>query len=66
MGKHLGTQKSIRFDADELELLEAAKKRHGSYKAAIVAGLRKDVGSNEMSVDDVVSWLQRNVKIELK
>lgn len=62
MGKHLGTQKSIRFDADELELLEAAKKRHGSYKAAIMAGLRKEIGANDLTKQDVLNWIERNVK----
>lgn len=40
MGKHLGTQKSIRFSDEELQLLDALQERYGSYKAAIMAGLK--------------------------
>ena len=60
MGNHLGTQKSIRFSDDELELLEAAKKRHGSFKAAIIAGLRKEMGANDLSKEEVIEWIKRN------
>lgn len=40
MGQHLGTQKSIRFTAEELKELEAAVLIHGSIKAAVMAGIR--------------------------
>ena len=47
---------------EEMAELEAAKKRHGSYKAAIMAGLRKDAGVNDLTKQDVVNWIERNVK----
>jgi hypothetical protein len=40
------TPKSFRFTEDELAILEAAKRRHGSYKAAIVAALQREAGAN--------------------
>lgn len=40
MGQHLGTQKSIRFTAEELKELEAAAAKYGSIKAAVMAGVR--------------------------
>jgi hypothetical protein len=39
MAKHLGTQKSIRFSDDELELLTRLAQQHGTIKSAVMAGL---------------------------
>ena len=39
MAKHLGTQKSIRFSDEELELLNRLAADHGTIKAAVMAGL---------------------------
>ena len=39
MAKHLGTQKSIRFSDEELDLLNRLAEAHGTIKAAVMAGL---------------------------
>ncbi|MBR9807469.1 MAG: hypothetical protein GYB49_09630 [Alphaproteobacteria bacterium] len=41
------TPKSFRFSEEEMALLEQAKAKHGSYKAAIMAGLACDMGDGE-------------------
>lgn len=41
------TPKSFRFSDEELAVLEQAKAKHGSYKAAIMAGLAADMGDGE-------------------
>lgn len=56
------TPKSFRFSSEEMAELEAAKKRHGSYKAAIMAGLRKDAGSNQPSNDELLAMLKERMK----
>ena len=58
MGKHLGTQKSIRFSEDELEVLEQLKDRHGSYKAAIMASLRRELGANQPTNKELIEMLK--------
>jgi len=62
MGKHLGTQKSIRFSNDELKLLEAGKARFGSYKAAIIAGLRCLDSRQEPTNADILVMLEKRLK----
>lgn len=37
----------FRFSPEELAELEAAKAKHGSYKAAIMAGIRQTLGADE-------------------
>lgn len=39
--------KSFRFSPEEMALLERQKSRHGSYKAAIMAGLRELEGKKD-------------------
>ena len=62
MGKHLGTQKSIRFSDEELELLEQMAARHGTIKAAVMAGLKALEGHNDLTQDQVIDWIRRNAK----
>ena len=62
MTKKKLTSKAFRFSDDELALLEVSKKRHGSYKAAIIASLKKDAGSNDLSKEEVLAWIMRNIK----
>ncbi len=58
MAKHLGTQKNIRFDDEELALLDALKATYGSYKAAIIAGLRALDGDEELTNDQLIKLLR--------
>lgn len=56
------TPKSFRFSPEELAELEAAKKKHGSYKAAIMAGIRNTLGANEPSNAELVEMLKARLK----
>jgi predicted transcriptional regulator len=61
MAKHLGTQKSIRFSDDEVKLLDRLAKRHGSIKAAVMAGLHALEARNDLTREQVLDWLKRNI-----
>lgn len=61
MAKHLGTQKSIRFADDELKLLDRLAKRHGSIKAAVLAGLRALESRNDLTKEAVLEYLERKL-----
>jgi hypothetical protein len=56
------TPKSFRFSPQELAELEAAKRKHGSYKAAIMAGLDSLKKRNDLTQDQVLDWIKRNTK----
>lgn len=62
MGKHLGTQKSIRFSDEELELLDRLAEKHGTIKAAIMAGLHALDRKNDLTQKDVLDWIRRHTK----
>lgn len=63
MGKHLGTQKSIRFSADELALLEQMAEKHGTIKGAVMAGLYAlDEGTNTAIPAAVAAELEKMAK----
>lgn len=57
MGKHLGTAKTFRFTDDELELLDGLAKRHGSQKAAVIAGLHALSTAREITDAQLVRLL---------
>ena len=52
-----GLPKSFRFSPDEMEKLEAARDRYGSYKAAIMAGLEALDGIDKAAV---LKWIKDN------
>ena len=52
------TSKAFRFSDEELELLEAAKERHGSYKAAIMAGLEASAQPKAMTAEQMKELLE--------
>lgn len=56
-----GIPKSFRFSDDELKILNAAKARHGTYKDAIMAGLRAESGK-EPTTDELLSMLRRRLR----
>jgi hypothetical protein len=56
------TPKSFRFSPEELAELEAAKHKHGSYKAAIMAGIRNTLGANEPSNAELLDMLRVRLK----
>ena len=56
------TPKSFRFSPEELARLEAAKNKHGSYKAAIMAGLESLDRKNDLTQKEVLDWIRRNTK----
>lgn len=62
MAKHLGTQKSIRFSDEELALLDRLAKKHGTIKAAVMAGLESLDRKNDLTQKDVLDWIRRNTK----
>ena len=62
MGKHLGTQKSIRFSDEELELLDRLAEKHGTIKSAIMAGLPALDRKNDLTQKDVLDWIRRHTK----
>lgn len=51
--------KTFRFDDEELELLEAAKRKHGTYKAAVMAGLYALSGTQQGTNRIVASMLRK-------
>lgn len=53
------TPKSFRFSPEELAELEAAAKKSGSYKAAIMAGIRSVNGGNAALSSAVAAELRR-------
>lgn len=53
------TPKSFRFSPEELAELEAAAKKSGSYKAAIMAGIRSLNGGNAAITSAVAAELRR-------
>lgn len=53
------TPKSFRFSPEELAELEAAKDQHGSYKAAIMAGIRSANGGNSAITAAVAAELRK-------
>lgn len=54
--------RTIRFtEAEELEL-ERAIARHGSFKSAVMAGLRAELARNDMSQADVLRWIKDHTK----
>lgn len=55
-------QKQFRFSAEELDLLERAKARHGSYKAAVIQALRIAEGANEPSDDELIEMLSSRLR----
>jgi len=62
MAKHLGTQKSFRFSDEELAVLEAAKDKHGTYKDALMAALRREAGANDLTQAQVIDWVRKHSK----
>lgn len=59
------TPRSYRFTDDELELLEAGKKKHGSYKAALINSLRADLAKPDpkpLSNADLLDLLKARLK----
>ena len=58
------TPKSFRFSPQELAELEAAKRKHGSYKAAIMAGIRTTVGANEPSNAELLEMLKARLIVD--
>lgn len=59
-----GRQVSASFTAQEIELLEAAKKRGGfeTNKEAMLAGLRAIAGQKAMSKDELLAEIGRRIK----
>ena len=53
---------SISLSPDEQELLEALAPDHGGKKGALIAGLRRLAGANDLTKQDVVNWIERHVK----
>ena len=62
MAKHLGTQKSIRFSDEELKLLERMAGKHGTIKAAVMAGLHALEKRNDLTQDQVIDWIRRHTR----
>jgi hypothetical protein len=55
-------RKSFAFKPEEAELLERAKERAGSEKAAIVAALTQYMGANEMTNKELLALLAARLK----
>lgn len=53
---------SISLSPDEQELLESLAPHNGGKKGAIIAGLRRLAGANDITKQDVVNWIERNAK----
>lgn len=53
--------KTFRFTKEESELLDNAKKRYGSYSAAIVAALRKEAGQDELSKEELLAMIKERL-----
>jgi len=58
MTKQSTTSKAFRFSDEELALLERLKDRHGSYKAAVMAGLHQIEGRNQPTNKDLIEMLK--------
>jgi len=54
--------RSFRFDEKGLALLEAGKLRHGSYTAAVLAGLEADAKQGELSDAQLIRLLRERLK----
>jgi len=53
--------RSFRFTPEEMDRLEAAKERHGSYKAAIMAGLDADAEQGRVSNTALLKMLRERL-----
>lgn len=63
MGKHLGTQKSIRFSEDELALLDRLAEKHGTIKNAVMAGLRALDGRADLTDQQLLDMLKARLNL---
>lgn len=55
------TSKAFRFSDDELSLLTAMTKKHGSQKAAIMAGLRALEQRNQPTNKELLAMLKERL-----
>lgn len=62
MVEHLGTQKSFRFSAEELKLLEDLARQHGGQKAAVMAGLRALQGRGAVSDEELLALIGKRLR----
>ncbi|RIJ15931.1 hypothetical protein D1227_06550 [Henriciella mobilis] len=52
--------RSFRFTPEEAELLDQLKEEYGSYKAALMAGLRSLKGERQpVTKADVMAWVEQ-------
>lgn len=61
MAKHLGTQKSIRFSDEELELLNRMAGKHKTIKAAVMAGLVALEQRNQPTNKELLAMLEERL-----
>jgi hypothetical protein len=54
--------KSFRFSPEELAELEKAAKKSGSYKAAIMTGIRLVNEASDLSQEQVLDWIKRHTR----
>lgn len=62
MVEHLGTQKSFRFSAEELKLLDDLARQHGGQKAAVIAGLRALQGRGAVTDEELLALIGKRLR----
>lgn len=62
MGKHTKKPISLRMTDEEAALLERMAAKHGGKSAAIVQGLKRLEGSNELTDAELISTLKQRLE----